>query len=628
MAKDIASLTRQITEFRQIFSKDSISPETLGFLLQSILDTLDDTVFQRVGSLEGEIARISANEVGLAAANRRITTNADNIAATNDRITTNANNISAANDRITKNANNIAAANDRITTNVERIDEAHRRITVNVERIDDAHRRITANADQITEANTRITTNVDQLKKLVSDLNALSASLSNHRSTEFLTLKETVDSLVSRFDTLLDGDTSDAIDNYNEIVSFLDGLKDSDSLALLLTDLDKRISGLRGEYDATTREQTEADHRKHGIYAVCKPVSFEAGPDGAAFVFESHDLNGEDVAGGEVELPVAFPPSEGSGVVRPTRGGAGIISGEDYGRFSGAADFTERLASATALGDIGFSASADAVRFTRPKYRLDGQEVWVDDDGNPVMVPAGGLWPFPMASETQAGAVTATQAWMIANAAELAFRELWKSAGCSVKEEADPSEMYVCNGLGMSYAEARAVYALGLMTNDNRNLRYAQRNVRTHLPTRLSLSVSTGERTFYSSKVEVVNAPLLVAGVDCFYDCQKLKSIKVYSPNTSSTYNPNTFGKCYALEELRVTRVNARNIWLGDSPLLSVESFRNIIAATQGGMAAFVVTVHPDVYAKMTDTDPDADPLWLELPTLAAEKNITFTTTE
>ena len=132
-----------------------------------------------------------------------------------------------------------------------------------MERIDDAHRRITANAGQITEANTRITTNADQLKKLVSDLNALSASLSNHRSTEFLTLKEAVDSLVSQFDTLMDGDTSDAIDNYNEIVSFLDGLKDSDSLAIRLSDLDKRISDLRGEYDATTQEQTEADNRRH-----------------------------------------------------------------------------------------------------------------------------------------------------------------------------------------------------------------------------------------------------------------------------------------------------------------------------------------------------------------------------
>lgn len=628
MAKDIASLTRQITEFRQIFSKDSISPETLGFLLQSILDTLDDTVFQRVGSLEGEIARISANEVGLAAANRRITTNADNIAATNDRVTTNANNIAAANDRITKNANNISAANDRITSNVERIDEAHRRITVNVERIDDAHRRITANAGQITEANTRITTNADQLKKLVSDLNALSASLSNHRSTEFLTLKEAVDSLVSQFDTLMDGDTSDAIDNYNEIVSFLDGLKDSDSLAIRLSDLNKRISDLRGEYDATTREQTEADNRKHGICAVCKPVSFEAGPDGAAFVFESHDLNGEEVAGGEVELPVAFPPSEGGGAVRPTRGGAGIISGEDYGRFSGAADFTERLASATALGDIGFSASADAVSFTRPKYRLDGKEVWVDDDGNPVMVPAGGLWPFPMASETQAGAVSATQVAMITDAPERAFRELWKSAGCSVKEDADPSEMYVCNGLGMSYAEARAVYAAGVMTNDNRQLLYAQRNIRTHLPPRIAYSITTGDRTFIGSKVEVVNASLLTTGTDCFNDCQKLKSIRVYSPNVHNASYPNTFRWCYALEELRVTKVYARDIWLGHSPLLSLASVQDIISKTQAGMAAFVVTVHPDVYAKMTDTDPDADPLWLELPTLAAEKNMTFTTTE
>ncbi|GEM_PF-3369006 len=214
----------------------------------------------------------------------------------------------------------------------------------------------------------------------------------------------------------------------------------------------------------------------------------------------------------------------------------------------------------------------------------------------------------------------------IADAPELAFRELWKSAGCLVKQDADPSEMYVCNGLGMSYAEARAVYAAGVMTNADGVPFYHYKNIRTHLPGNINFGVITGVRTFQNSQVEVVRLPLLNPGSCCFNTCLKLRSITVYSQGSSGG---DAFIGCPALETLtffgEVTPGKSFDVY--QSPRISLASWQGIISKARAGSAAMTITVHPDVYAKMTDTDSvTADFRWLELPVLAAEKNITFTT--
>ena len=233
---------------------------------------------------------------------------------------------------------------------------------------------------------------------------------------------------------------------------------------------------------------------------------------------------------------------------------------------------------------------------------------------------------------------TADLAQAIADAPELAFRELWRSAGCSVDEAAEPSEMYLCNGLGMSCAEARAVYAAGVMTSDNRNKLYVGSDIRTHLPSKIRFAVATGERTFAGSKVEVVNASLLVPGDQCFDGCSKLRTVTLYSPNISTTSYAYTYRGCSALESLVFSGiVYARSFSLADSPLISLASLQGIIAKTQPGMAAFTITLHPDTYAKLTgDTsNPAAAALteeelakWMRLPVDVADKNIniTFTT--
>ena len=389
---------------------------------------------------------------------------------------------------------------------------------------------------------------------------------------------------------------------------FLEGLDDSEGLAETLDSLRRLVNDI-------------------GQQVVMDDFEFVPGDEDVAVRRRGKKLDGSGGVGytKELTLPVAEAPFPGDDMARPRPGQAGIVTGADFGRFDSAATFAEGLADETAIRDIGFSASADKVSFTRSKYRLGGGNPWVDADGSPEAVPIDELWPFPMSSQTSAGAVTAAQARAIANAPELAFRELWKSAGCSVKEDADPSEMYACNGLGMSYAEARAVYAAGVMTNDNRTNLYANCNIRTHLPHRIHTGVTTCPHTFRYSRVEVVNASLLIPGDSCFLGCSRLRKVTLYSPMAAGASYANAYQGCSALETLVVYgSVYARSFSLADSPLISLASLQGIIAKTQPGMAAFTITLHPDSYAKMTDTERESE--WTQLPALAAEKNITFTT--
>ena len=59
-------------------------------------------------------------------------------------------------------------------------------------------------------------------------------------------LQKAIDAVSLRIDRLVGDNASQAIDNFNEILAFLDGLKDSDSLAALLADINARIGSEDG----------------------------------------------------------------------------------------------------------------------------------------------------------------------------------------------------------------------------------------------------------------------------------------------------------------------------------------------------------------------------------------------
>ena len=63
--------------------------------------------------------------------------------------------------------------------------------------------------------------------------------LSNYDDTEITTA---LSSLQSQIDTLVSGNASDAINSFNEIIAFLDGIKDSQDLAGIIASIEKQIA--------------------------------------------------------------------------------------------------------------------------------------------------------------------------------------------------------------------------------------------------------------------------------------------------------------------------------------------------------------------------------------------------
>lgn len=94
-----------------------------------------------------------------------------------------------------------------------------------------------------------------------------------------------------------------------------------------------------------------------------------------------------------------------------------------------------------------------------------------------------------------------------------------------------------------------------------------------------------------------------------------------------------TFRGCRALTEIRISQLRY-NIWLSDSPLLSLASLQYMVTHATNP-SAITITVHPDVFAKLTGdtTNPAVAALtpaelaqWQQILTAATAKNISFTT--
>lgn len=101
--------------------------------------------------------------------------------------------------------------------------------------------------DEITKRLRDIPNKVDKVngkglstEDFTSELLAKLKSLSNYNDTE---LREAIAKLRTSLDTLVDGDTSSAIQSFNEIVAFLKGVEDNESLEGIIAAIEQQIAG-------------------------------------------------------------------------------------------------------------------------------------------------------------------------------------------------------------------------------------------------------------------------------------------------------------------------------------------------------------------------------------------------
>lgn len=215
------------------------------------------------------------------------------------------------------------------------------------------------------------------------------------------------------------------------------------------------------------------------------------------------------------------------------------------------------------------------------------------------------------------------------------FIDMWDSAwgkyGKYDPDNApDAEHPYMGNEIWMTYEEAMDVLAVSVLyTSDAANL-YAHKypKVRTLIPTRLYGVESLSYMFAYCDSLVAIRLisgygeivrPSSVKGL--FYYCANLRTVSGII-NLTDTKDADSFvSGCPKLEILFLSNIKI-DIDLSPCPLLQFASMQYMID-NAANTAAITVTVHPDVYAKLSD---ETNAEWHALLAQAAEKNIIFAT--
>lgn len=211
------------------------------------------------------------------------------------------------------------------------------------------------------------------------------------------------------------------------------------------------------------------------------------------------------------------------------------------------------------------------------------------------------------------------------------------------------------NGLELTYGEAVEIYMAGPITSSDCRGRYYQSSIRTNLPSPLKGgNWGQGGAFDHSSTalcdncpdIEVLDITQRAGGIVVSYSpnnwvvgfCPKLRKIlghldlgKVNNPKSSWGKSP--LWELPELVDVELYMLGAP-INLSTCPKLSLESYQYCVKNARTMTETVPITVHPDVYAKLTgDTTNEAAAAlteeelakWAQLLSDAAEKEITFT---
>lgn len=195
------------------------------------------------------------------------------------------------------------------------------------------------------------------------------------------------------------------------------------------------------------------------------------------------------------------------------------------------------------------------------------------------------------------------------------YREGWSETLGKYNEETGYFEL---NGLiDITYEQALAIFQASANVISATNINSLFKNnmsIRTNFPIR-GMASAINYPFYYCSNIEIARCDNmnLTGG---FFGCKKVHSIL----NVSDINNAisNTF-ECAALVNFTCLKVSTPSLILSKCPLLSLDSFKNIV--DKAAAALKTITVHPDVYAKVTD---EGNAEWNQLLKDAALKNISF----
>lgn len=198
------------------------------------------------------------------------------------------------------------------------------------------------------------------------------------------------------------------------------------------------------------------------------------------------------------------------------------------------------------------------------------------------------------------------------------------------------------NDLDLTYEEAVEIYRIG---NVHLSSEYCFSSLcRTFLPPKPTNGTWVGIGTWSNCRnAEVIDATDLQSSMETFAGCTKLREVRGFWGFQSTSSNiRNMFKGCTSLETVMFDfghgwSSKGRVVDFHDCPKLSLATFRRMVD-TRSSSSNFTdtVTVHPDVYAKLTGDTSNAAAAalpagelaqWQQLLADATAKDITFATT-
>lgn len=215
------------------------------------------------------------------------------------------------------------------------------------------------------------------------------------------------------------------------------------------------------------------------------------------------------------------------------------------------------------------------------------------------------------------------------------FIDMWNQAwkfGNTVYGKYDPENApdaehpFMGNKIWMTYEEAITVMQLYTARGINLNSACERTNAKTFVPFRgLGGGMSMNCFCANSPALEIVVLSSVMTSVNDMYaafsNCPRLREIKgAIAPPYANL--DRAFFMCGQLEEVRIYRLE-KSIDFRDSSKLSLASLSYMVGGASNAKA-ITITVHPTVYAKLTD---EANAEWHQVLIDAAAKNITFATT-
>ena len=249
------------------------------------------------------------------------------------------------------------------------------------------------------------------------------------------------------------------------------------------------------------------------------------------------------------------------------------------------------------------------------------------------------MFTIPLASNTTAGLVKLGSDFDVSDeilsitdlAKKKLFIDMWNAACKNYGKYNSVTGFFELNGLtDITYEEALTIYKLTYSTTFVKS-NYSGGLIKTNIPVRASKEAIDFSYVYsYFTKLKIIILPTYMYSTEALpstlayafaYD-DSLEEIRPIIDCSKCTSFTMAFAMCYRLKKVMLKNVKY-NVHFLNSASLSLESFTYIIE-NAANTSPITITVHQDVYAKLTD---ESNTEWNELLTKAAEKQISFATT-